>query len=91
MGVVQELAELLRRLKAGDHKALIFTQMARMLDILEVSCSDTPLTACAHVLCYSSLSPLFGRSCSSNGQRILVNALSMLGMGAFVQRLQRCF
>ncbi len=27
---------LLRRLKAGGHKALIFTQMARMLDILEV-------------------------------------------------------
>ena len=26
---------LLRRLKAGGHKALIFTQMARMLDILE--------------------------------------------------------
>lgn len=40
VGVVQELAELLRRLKAGNHKALIFTQMARMLDILEVSCSD---------------------------------------------------
>ena len=31
----QELAVLLRRLKAGGHKALIFTQMARMLDILE--------------------------------------------------------
>ncbi|EIE18784.1 hypothetical protein COCSUDRAFT_221, partial [Coccomyxa subellipsoidea C-169] len=27
---------LLRRLKSGDHRALIFTQMARMLDILEV-------------------------------------------------------
>ena len=27
---------LLRKLKSGGHKALIFTQMARMLDILEV-------------------------------------------------------
>ena len=34
--MVQELAILLRRLKSGGHKALIFTQMARMLDILEV-------------------------------------------------------
>lgn len=33
---VQELAGLLRRLKSGDHRVLIFTQMARMLDILEV-------------------------------------------------------
>jgi SNF2 family DNA or RNA helicase len=33
---LQELDMLLRRLKAGGHKALIFTQMARMLDILEV-------------------------------------------------------
>lgn len=32
----QELAELLARLKAGRHKALIFTQMAKMLDVLEV-------------------------------------------------------
>ena len=31
----QELAALLQRLKAGGHKALIFTQMTRMLDILE--------------------------------------------------------
>ena len=33
--VPQELAALLARLKAGGHKALIFTQMTRMLDILE--------------------------------------------------------
>lgn len=32
----QELAVLLRKLKAGGHKALIFTQMSKMLDILEV-------------------------------------------------------
>ena len=32
---MQELAALLARLKAGGHKALIFTQMTRMLDILE--------------------------------------------------------
>ena len=32
---MQELASLLQRLKAGGHKALIFTQMTRMLDILE--------------------------------------------------------
>ena len=32
---MQELAALLSRLKAGGHKALIFTQMTRMLDILE--------------------------------------------------------
>ena len=31
----QELAGLLYRLKAEGHKALIFTQMSRMLDILE--------------------------------------------------------
>ena len=31
----QELAALLHRLKSGGHKALIFTQMTRMLDILE--------------------------------------------------------
>ncbi len=42
---MQELAELLRRLKSGDHRALIFTQMARMLDILEVGYpSPSPLT-----------------------------------------------
>jgi hypothetical protein len=34
--LMQELAVLLRRLKTEGHKALIFTQMARMLDILEV-------------------------------------------------------
>ncbi len=33
--IAQELAALLARLKAGGHKALIFTQMTRMLDILE--------------------------------------------------------
>jgi E1A-binding protein p400 len=33
-GKLQELAELLRRLKAGGHKCLIFTQMTKMLDIL---------------------------------------------------------
>ncbi len=32
----QELALLLRRLKPGGHRALIFTQMAKMLDVLEV-------------------------------------------------------
>ena len=32
----QELARLLRELKSGGHRALIFTQMARMLDVLEV-------------------------------------------------------
>ncbi len=35
-GKLQELAFLLRRLKAGRHKCLIFTQMAKMLDILEL-------------------------------------------------------
>jgi hypothetical protein len=34
-GKLQELAELLRRLKAGGHRALIFTQMTKMLDHLE--------------------------------------------------------
>ena len=33
---VQELALLLARLKAGGSRALIFTQMSRMLDLLEV-------------------------------------------------------
>jgi SNF2 family DNA or RNA helicase len=32
----QELASLLRRLKSGGHRALIFTQMSKMLDVLEV-------------------------------------------------------
>ena len=32
----QELALLLARLKAGGSRALIFTQMSRMLDLLEV-------------------------------------------------------
>ena len=32
----QELAVLLARLKAGGHKCLIFTQMSKMLDVLEV-------------------------------------------------------
>ena len=36
LACMQELAVLLRKLKSGGHKALIFTQMARMLDILEV-------------------------------------------------------
>ena len=34
-GKLQTLAELLRELKRGGHKALIFTQMSKMLDILE--------------------------------------------------------
>ena len=34
-GKLQELAALLARLKPGGHRALIFTQMSKMLDILE--------------------------------------------------------
>ncbi len=34
-GKLQELDRLLRILKKGGHKALIFTQMSRMLDVLE--------------------------------------------------------
>ncbi|KAL0404989.1 UNVERIFIED_CONTAM: protein PHOTOPERIOD-INDEPENDENT EARLY FLOWERING 1 [Sesamum radiatum] len=34
-GKLQELAVLLRRLKSEGHRALIFTQMTKMLDILE--------------------------------------------------------
>ena len=34
-GKLQALATLLRRLKSGGHKVLIFTQMTKMLDILE--------------------------------------------------------
>ena len=33
--VMQELAVLLHQLKTGGHKALIFTQMTKMLDVLE--------------------------------------------------------
>jgi SNF2 family DNA or RNA helicase len=36
-GKLQVLAELLRELKMGGHRVLIFTQMSKMLDILEVS------------------------------------------------------
>jgi SNF2 family DNA or RNA helicase len=35
-GKLQELDRLLRRLKSEGHRALIFTQMSRMLDVLEV-------------------------------------------------------
>lgn len=35
-GKLQQLAVLLRRLKLEGHKALIFTQMAKVLDILEI-------------------------------------------------------
>ena len=35
-GKLQQLAILLCKLKAGNHKCLIFTQMSKMLDILEV-------------------------------------------------------
>lgn len=35
-GKLQELALLLMRLKSGGHRALIFTQMSKMLDVLEV-------------------------------------------------------
>ncbi|KAK1230918.1 swr1 complex component [Marasmius sp. AFHP31] len=35
-GKLQQLAELLREKKAGGHRALIFTQMTRILDILEI-------------------------------------------------------
>ncbi|KAI4341268.1 hypothetical protein MLD38_026009 [Melastoma candidum] len=34
-GKLQELAVLLRKLKYEGHRALIFTQMTKMLDILE--------------------------------------------------------
>jgi SNF2 family DNA or RNA helicase len=34
-GKLQVLAELLRKLKSGSHRCLIFTQMSRVLDILE--------------------------------------------------------
>lgn len=35
-GKLQELSRLLRRRKAGGHRVLIFTQMTRILDILEL-------------------------------------------------------
>ncbi|OBZ69570.1 Helicase SWR1 [Grifola frondosa] len=35
-GKLQELAKLLRERKAGGHRILIFTQMTRILDILEI-------------------------------------------------------
>ncbi len=35
-GKLQELAQLLRERKAGGHRVLIFTQMTRILDILEI-------------------------------------------------------
>ncbi|KAG0226019.1 swr1 complex component, partial [Mortierella sp. GBA43] len=35
-GKLQKLDSLLRELKSGGHRALIFTQMTRMLDILEI-------------------------------------------------------
>ncbi|PRP73136.1 Swi2/Snf2-Like family protein [Planoprotostelium fungivorum] len=35
-GKLQQLDRLLSRLKSGGHRALIFTQMTRMLDILEI-------------------------------------------------------
>lgn len=35
-GKLQRLAELLRERKAGGHRVLIFTQMTRILDILEI-------------------------------------------------------
>lgn len=35
-GKLQTLCNLLRQLKKGDHKCLIFTQMSKMLDILEI-------------------------------------------------------
>ena len=34
-GKLQALAQLLRKLKSGNHRVLIFTQMSKMLDILE--------------------------------------------------------
>lgn len=35
-GKLQKLAEMLRDLKAGGHRVLIFTQMTKVLDILEI-------------------------------------------------------
>lgn len=35
LGKLQVLDGLLRELKAGKHRCLLFTQMARMLDVLE--------------------------------------------------------
>ena len=34
-GKLQELAELLRKLKRGGHRAILFTQMSKMLDVME--------------------------------------------------------
>lgn len=34
-GKLQSLDQLLRKLKTGNHRVLIFTQMTRMLDVLE--------------------------------------------------------
>jgi superfamily II DNA/RNA helicase len=45
-GKLQTLAELLRKLKKGGHRVLIFTQMSKMLDILE-----TFLNLNGHVYC----------------------------------------
>ena len=36
LGKLQTLDILLRRLKVDEHRVLIFTQMTRMLDVLEV-------------------------------------------------------
>lgn len=35
-GKLQVLDDLLTRLKAGDHRVLIYSQMTRMIDLLEV-------------------------------------------------------
>lgn len=43
-GKLQTLAQLLRNLKQGGHRALIFTQMSKMLDILEAFLNINGLT-----------------------------------------------
>ena len=41
-GVTQVLDPMLRRLKTNGHKVLIFTQMTKMLDVLEVGLLSVP-------------------------------------------------
>lgn len=74
-GKLQALAQLLRTLKAGGHKALIFTQMTKMLDILEAflnlygyTCGcgrdAPPLSLC----CSPAAPPLSAATCGWTGR-----------------------
>ncbi|KAG6882024.1 hypothetical protein C0993_012188 [Termitomyces sp. T159_Od127] len=70
-GKLQEITRLLREKKAGGHRVLIFTQMTKVLDILEIYLNFHGLTGADTVVFYDSdFNPQMDKQCEDRAHRI---------------------